>query len=93
MVQRDNRGILVDTGNSFPGGFSMARQVILPFLRFHGIDHIDLVVLSHLDRDHAGGADQGRVGAEVQCQRRRDDVAQMLIAGVLVGDSATHIGA
>ena len=57
VVQRDNRGILVDTGNSFPGGFSMARQVILPFLRFHGIDHIDLVVLSHLDRDHAGGAD------------------------------------
>ncbi|WP_371193345.1 DNA internalization-related competence protein ComEC/Rec2 [Glaciecola sp. SC05] len=46
---------LFDTGASFPSGFSMAEAVILPTLQHHQISTLELIFLSHLDNDHAGG--------------------------------------
>lgn len=53
----DNKVILIDGGprttpySSFDGG----KDVIVPFLRKHGIEKIDMIVATHPDYDHIGG--------------------------------------
>lgn len=54
VVERNGRALLMDTGVSYPSGFSVAEQVIEPFLRYHGLVP-ELAVISHKDRDHSGG--------------------------------------
>lgn len=53
VVSHGNQAILYDTATSWPGG-SMAEQAILPHLRWRGLQ-LAGVILSHDDRDHAGG--------------------------------------
>nr|WP_286207104.1 ComEC/Rec2 family competence protein [Thermomicrobium sp. CFH 73360] len=50
-VTADGHALLYDAGNSRED----AEQVILPFLRSHGVDRLDYLVLSHPDQDHVGG--------------------------------------
>ena len=57
FVKSGNSSLLYDTGDASPLGFSQARHVVLPFLRHERIDAIDILVLSHGDRDHVGGID------------------------------------
>ncbi len=47
--------VLIDTGPSSPTSNSGA-TVIVPYLRRCGIDTLDVLVLTHLDNDHIGGA-------------------------------------
>jgi competence protein ComEC len=55
-VVRTADGVLVfDTGPAFAGGFNTGEAVVAPFLREMGVNGIDILVLSHGDRDHAGG--------------------------------------
>lgn len=46
--------VIIDTGGST--SFDVGSRVLTPFLRGKGITKIDLLVLSHGDYDHAGGA-------------------------------------
>ena len=55
VVQSDKRTFLYYTGASFRDEGIIAEQVVLPFLRFNGIDAIDWLVVLHGDNDHAGG--------------------------------------
>ena len=55
LLRTREHALLVDTGPSWSGG-SAARQVVVPALRALDIAALDLVVLSHADNDHAGGA-------------------------------------
>lgn len=56
VVVRTRRHALVfDTGPGFPSGFNTGNAVVLPYLRHEGVDGIDTLVVSHADRDHAGG--------------------------------------
>ncbi|BAO44491.1 DNA internalization-related competence protein ComEC/Rec2 [Thiolapillus brandeum] len=56
-VIRTARHVLVfDTGPAFPSGFNTGDAVLLPWLRHQGIGRIDLLMLSHSDTDHVGGA-------------------------------------
>lgn len=48
-----NEVILVDGGSS--SRENIGKDVIVPFLKYHGIDTIDYVFLSHLDDDHISG--------------------------------------
>lgn len=52
-----NKYIIIDTGKSgYLGGASKAKMVILKYLNDNGIKHIDSLVITHFDNDHAGGA-------------------------------------
>jgi competence protein ComEC len=55
LVKRNHHAILYDTGAAYPSGFVLSEAVILPFLRYTGIESLDKVILSHSDNDHAGG--------------------------------------
>jgi competence protein ComEC len=49
----DNRHLLVDGGDE-----GLGRKRILPYLREHGITHLDYVVGTHGHQDHLGGLDE-----------------------------------
>lgn len=48
--------LVYDAGASFPGGGSIGSAVVVPFLRALGHHHVDTLMISHADNDHAGGA-------------------------------------
>ncbi|MBW1870696.1 MAG: DNA internalization-related competence protein ComEC/Rec2, partial [Deltaproteobacteria bacterium] len=47
--------ILIDGGEAQEGGFDTGRQIIARFLWGQGITHLDTVVVTHPQSDHAGG--------------------------------------
>lgn len=56
-VVRTRRHTLVyDTGPRYAPGRDAGRSVLVPFLRARGIARVDLLILSHGDSDHVGGA-------------------------------------
>lgn len=55
VLQTTRHFLVFDTGVSFRGGGSVAKQVILPFLRSRGTSRIHWLVVSHADIDHSGG--------------------------------------
>ena len=50
---RDGKNILLDTGGSIR--IDVGEKIVLPFLLKNGVKHLDLVVISHFDKDHVGG--------------------------------------
>lgn len=57
VVQTRNHTMLYDTGARFSRDFNAGDAVVLPFLRQRGVQKLDLLVVSHGDNDHIGGAD------------------------------------
>lgn len=55
-VQTKNHQLLYDTGARFFNGGDMGKNVVLPFFRYHGIQKLDTLLISHGDNDHSGGA-------------------------------------
>jgi competence protein ComEC len=55
VVASGSHWMVYDTGAGDPAGPNMASAVIVPFLQSRGVRNIDLLVLSHGDRDHASG--------------------------------------
>lgn len=54
-VHTKNHNMLYDTG---PGGaYDAGIRVVVPYLNAVGVNHLDKVVVSHGDLDHAGGLD------------------------------------
>jgi competence protein ComEC len=56
VVVRTGTHVLVyDTGPAFRSGRDAGEQVVLPYLRYYGVQRIDALVVSHGDLDHSGG--------------------------------------
>jgi competence protein ComEC len=69
-VVRTQEGTLVyDTGPGYPSGFDTGSAVVAPFLAAQGVRQVERLVISHADRDHAGGL----VGLAEQVTIRRID--------------------
>jgi competence protein ComEC len=56
VILQGNRALVYDTGSATKLS-SKADQVVTPLLRYHGIEHLDYLAISHFDNDHAGGVD------------------------------------
>ncbi len=56
VIRTANHVLVFDTGPAFPSGFNTGDAVLLPWLKRQGVDKVDLLLLSHSDVDHVGGA-------------------------------------
>jgi competence protein ComEC len=55
LVRTQNHNLLYDAGPKH-ADFDLGERVVLPALRGLGVNKLDLMLLSHADMDHAGGA-------------------------------------
>jgi competence protein ComEC len=55
ILQTRTHVLVYDTGMGYPDGYNLADVVVIPFLRNQHITHIDKLLISHGDADHAGG--------------------------------------
>ncbi|WP_447920421.1 DNA internalization-related competence protein ComEC/Rec2 [Achromobacter aegrifaciens] len=56
LVETANQTLLFDAGPRSYGGSDAGERVVAPFLQARGIRELDVLVLSHADLDHVGGA-------------------------------------
>lgn len=56
VVETRRKTLIFDTGARLSANFDMGSAVIEPYLRHRGIDRIAVLVVSHGDNDHIGGA-------------------------------------
>lgn len=52
----DGKLMLIDTGAMSEYGFDAGKNIVAPFLRHLGYDTIDIMMLTHPEQDHIGGA-------------------------------------
>ena len=64
LVRTRHHRLLYDAGPRF-GDLDLGERVVLPVLRKLGVDSLDLMLLSHADADHAGGARAVAAGVAV----------------------------
>lgn len=55
LIRTRHHTLLYDAGPRF-GDFDLGERVVLPALRKLSVDNLDVMLLSHADADHAGGA-------------------------------------
>lgn len=55
VVQTQHHTLVFDTGPAF-GDFDTGSAVVVPYLRYRGIEQLDTLIISHADNDHIGGA-------------------------------------
>jgi len=56
VVQTAHHVLVYDTGPKYPTGFDAGRSVVMPYLQDVGITKINMLMISHSDNDHIGGA-------------------------------------
>jgi competence protein ComEC len=56
-VQTATHDLMFDTGPDFGGSTDAGSRILVPYLRAAGVQRLDRLIVSHADRDHAGGAD------------------------------------
>lgn len=56
VVSTRDHALVYDAGARFPSGFDLGDAAVVPALRAIGVEHVDKLVISHGDNDHAGGA-------------------------------------
>ena len=65
LLETANYRMLYDAGPAWPGGFDAGAGVVVPYLQVRGVNRIDRLLLSHGDRDHAGGVPAVRAALPV----------------------------
>jgi len=56
LVETRGHRLLFDAGPVFPSGFDSGAEVVLPALAANGRRDLDVLLVSHADNDHSGGA-------------------------------------
>ncbi|MDR3491877.1 MAG: DNA internalization-related competence protein ComEC/Rec2 [Gammaproteobacteria bacterium] len=57
VVQTHNHVLVFDAGAKYSSNYDMGASVVVPYLHTLGIKNVDMLVISHGDNDHIGGAD------------------------------------
>jgi competence protein ComEC len=57
VIQTHGHALLYDAGARYRSGFDTGKEIVLPAIRYLGIEQLDRIVISHADNDHAGGLD------------------------------------
>ena len=55
VIETENHQMVYDTGKKYSEQFDSGADIVAPFLSSLGHKHIDTVMISHSDNDHAGG--------------------------------------
>lgn len=55
-LSKGGKAVLIDAGPGGAHSFDAGERIVLPWLRVHGIDRLDVLAITHVDADHAGGA-------------------------------------
>jgi competence protein ComEC len=66
VVQTRHHVLVFDTGPRFGRRFDTGQAVLVPFLRQAGLRQVDMLILSHGDSDHIGGARSLRSALPIQ---------------------------
>jgi len=66
VITTENHTLIYDTGARFSDQFDMGSAVVLPYLRAQGLRQVDMLVVSHADNDHIGGAASILAGISVK---------------------------
>lgn len=56
-VQTAGHDLLYDAGPAFSADANSGNRIIVPYLRAAGVRRLDMMVVSHQDKDHEGGAE------------------------------------
>jgi competence protein ComEC len=80
LVRTQNHLLLYDTGPQFSADTDAGQRLLLPLLRARGERHIDLLMLSHRDTDHVGGAASVLAGLPVRALRSSLEATHPLLA-------------
>lgn len=56
VIRTGNHWLVYDTGARFSENYDMGQSVVLPYLQAQGADRLDMLIISHGDNDHIGGA-------------------------------------
>ena len=56
VVRTSHHTLLFDTGPAFEDGFDAGAAIVAPYLLAQGVRELDLMIISHADNDHSGGA-------------------------------------
>ncbi len=57
VIRTAHHALVFDTGARYSDRFDLGSAVVAPFLRSQAVDKIDMLVVSHGDNDHIGGAE------------------------------------
>ena len=76
VAQTQGHALLYDTGARFSERFNMGDAVIMPYLKYRGVERLSALVVSHGDNDHIGGA--GAVLANIPVDRVISSVPEKL---------------
>jgi competence protein ComEC len=80
-VRTAHHAMVFDTGPAYDEGFDAGRSIVAPYLLGEGVPRIDLLMVSHADLDHRGGA-----------PAVRELLAPRAEQGALVSDSPCRSG-
>lgn len=72
VLETQRHTVVYDTGPGFPSGFNAGEAALAPYLRHRGVDAVDVLIVSHANRDHTGGV--AGLTAEIPVRRTIGDV-------------------
>ena len=75
LVETASQTLLFDAGPRHYGGSDAGERVLAPFMQARGITALDVLVLSHADQDHVGGARAVLAAVPVRLSYASFDVA------------------
>ncbi|MCW8935730.1 MAG: DNA internalization-related competence protein ComEC/Rec2 [Gammaproteobacteria bacterium] len=55
LIRTREKSLLYDTGAKFSKNFDIGEKVVVPYLKYIGLNQLNTLMISHGDNDHAGG--------------------------------------